>query len=167
MLHRRIGFSVVCTTALLIAMGAVHGQTLYKSVGADGRVVYSDQPPANGAVQKTFKFDNLPVSVVPGMAIPPSGSSTATAAAGNNAAGAQRQGDVVLYTAVWCGYCKAAKSYLGSKGVPYRELDVDTPAGKAAFAQLGVRGIPVLLANGQRLTGFTPQAYDAALRASR
>lgn len=164
--HRRTCFSVVCALALLIAMGAVHSQTLYKSVGADGRVVYSDQPPANGAVQKTFKFDNLPVSVVPGMAMPPSGGGTATAAAGN-AASAQRPGDVVLYTAVWCGYCKAAKSYLGSKGIPYREMDVDTPAGKAAFAQLGVRGVPVLQANGQRLAGFTPQAYDAALKVPR
>jgi len=164
--HRRTRLSVLCAMVLPTALVAVQAQTLYKSVGADGRVVYSDQPPANGAVQKAIKLDNLPVSVVPGMAVQPSGVVSATVASGN-AASAQRPGDVVLYTAVWCGYCKAAKSYLGSKGIPYRELDVDTPAGKAAFAQLGVRGIPVLQANGQRLTGFTPQAYDAALKVPR
>ena len=71
------------------------------------------------------------------------------------------RGDVVLYMATWCGYCKAAKSYLAGKGIAYRELDIDTPSGKAAFKQLGARGVPVLLTNGQKIAGFTPQAYDA------
>ena len=45
--------------------------------------------------------------------------------------------------------------------IAYRELDVDTPTGKAAFAQLGARGVPVLLTNGQRVSGFSTQSYDA------
>lgn len=69
--------------------------------------------------------------------------------------------------ATWCGYCKAAKAYLAQKGIAYRELDVDTPVGKAAFAQIGGRGVPVLLTNGQRLSGFSAQSYDAVFASQR
>ena len=139
--------------------GAVHAQTLYKSVDANGKVVYSDQPPASGAVQKTMKLESLPVSVVSGS--PPSPASPGQAPTGAPAAAAQPRGEVTLYMATWCGYCKAAKAYLAGKGIAYREFDVDTPTGKAAFAQLGARGVPVLLTNGQRVAGFTAQSYDA------
>lgn len=138
-------------------------QPLYKSVDASGKVVYSDKPPAPGAAEKTLKLDNLPVSVVPGASVVPSpgrGTPQTTAAA-------PPPGDVLLYMATWCGYCKAAKAYLGNKGIPYRELDIDTPAGKAAFAQLGAKGVPVLLTNGKRVSGFSPQSYDAVLVARK
>ncbi len=148
------------TLALIAAAltGTAHAQTLYKSVDASGKVVYSDQPPTSGAVQKTLKLESLPVSVVPGPA--PSAAAPGQAPAGTQTA-AQPRGEVTLYMATWCGYCKAAKAYLGGKGIAYRELDVDTPTGKAAFAQLGARGVPVLLTNGQRVNGFSAQSYDA------
>ncbi len=148
------------TLALIAAAltGTAHAQTLYKSVDASGKVVYSDQPPTSGAVQKTLKLESLPVSVVPGNPLPP-------ATPGQGPAEAQKatqpRGEVTLYMATWCGYCKAAKAYLGGKGIAYREFDVDTPTGKAAFAQLGARGVPVLLTNGQRVAGFSTQSYDA------
>src|SRR5258705_4552168 len=40
-------------------------ETLYKSVGPDGRVVYSDRPPADGRIEKTMTFENLPSSPLP------------------------------------------------------------------------------------------------------
>ena len=52
--------------ALAALMPMANAQTLYKSVGADGRVVYSDKPPTGAGVDKALKLDNLPVSVVPG-----------------------------------------------------------------------------------------------------
>jgi glutaredoxin len=148
------------TLALIAAAltGTAHAQTLYKSVDASGKVVYSDQPPASGAVQKTLKLESLPVSVVPGNPLPPTTPGQAPVEAPK---AAQPRGEVTLYMATWCGYCKAAKAYLGGKGIAYREFDVDTPTGKAAFAQLGARGVPVLLTNGQRVAGFSTQSYDA------
>jgi glutaredoxin len=110
-----------------------------------------------------MKLESLPVSVVPGMPPRPAG----RAAGQDEAAAAVPRGEVVLYMATWCGYCKAAKAYLAQKSIGYRELDIDTPAGKSAFAQIGGRGVPVLLTKGQRVTGFTPQAYDAVFVAKR
>ncbi|MBS1189755.1 MAG: Glutaredoxin [Rhodocyclaceae bacterium] len=34
-----------------------------------------------------------------------------------------------LYSASWCGYCRKAKAYLGERGIPYQEIDIDTPEG--------------------------------------
>lgn len=150
---------------LAACLGPASAQTLYKSVGADGRVVYSDKPPATGDAAKTLKLDTPPVSVVPGAA--PTAPTARAAHADSGAPAVQPRGEVVLYMAKWCGYCTAAKAYMAGKGIAYRELDVDTPAGKTAFAQLGARGIPVLLAGGQKISGFTPQAYDAVFVARK
>jgi glutaredoxin len=134
-------------------------ETLYKSVGPDGRVVYSDRPPADGRIEKTMTFENLPSSPLPASTAsyvdqlrkmnspPPSNVATS---------------GIVLYSAAWCGYCKQAKAYLARKGIPYQEFDVDTKNGMAAYAQAGGRrGVPLLFANGQRVQGFSPAAYDA------
>jgi glutaredoxin len=134
-------------------------ETMYKSVGPDGRVTYSDRPPTDGLIEKTMTFENLPSSPLP--------ESTVTyveqlrkmkASSPSNIA----TSGIVLYSAAWCGYCKQAKAYLAGKRIPYQEFDVDTRNGMAAYAQAGGRkGVPLLLADGQRVQGFSRAAYDA------
>ncbi|MBI4998243.1 MAG: glutaredoxin family protein, partial [Rhodocyclales bacterium] len=61
----------------------------------------------------------------------------------------------------WCGYCTQAKAWLASKRIAYREIDIDTPDGLASFAQAGGgKGVPLLVANGRRVQGYSPAAYD-------
>ena len=144
-----------CLTLLLIATHPFAGaQTLYKTVGADGKVVYSDRPPAEGKAQ-ALQQEQLPISIVPGMPPPAPGKAAAPKKA------AVQNGQAVLYMAQWCGYCRLARGYLARNGIAYREIDIDTPDGKAAFAEIGGRGVPVLLADGQRLAGFRESSYDA------
>lgn len=142
------------TFAFAAAVGA---QTVYKSVGPDGKVVYSDSPPVDGKNARKMKFDNLPASPLPAAArasVEQLKRSSSTAVPATTA--------VVLYSASWCGYCKAAKAYLGAHGIAYREIDVDTESGQAAYAQAGGgNGIPLLVAGGQRVQGFSQSAYDA------
>lgn len=142
----------ICLTLLLLALSPWgHAQTLYKSVDANGKVVYSDRPPASGNAT-TFDQTKLPVSIVPGMPVAPPGKAVVKKAI--------PKGDVMLYMAQWCGYCKAAKAYLAHKQIAYREFDIDTPDGKAAFAQIGGRGVPVLHASGKQVVGYTAKLYD-------
>ena len=149
---------------LLSAAGAVcpalAQQSLYKSVGPDGKVVYSDRPPADGKIEKTLKFDDLPASALPASASSyveqlrrlRASTPATTVPAGSN----------VLYSAVWCGYCKLAKAWLGSKNIAYQLIDIDTKEGMASFAQAGGgKGVPLLLAGSQRVQGFSASAYDA------
>ena len=152
------------TGAWLLASGTVaRAQTLYKSVGPDGRIVYSDKPPAEGRVDKTMSFENLPSSPVPAATL----SYVAQLRRLRESAPAAIEG-VVLYSATWCGYCRKAKAYLAARSVSYQEIDIDTPAGRSAFAQAGGgKGVPLLLAKGQRVQGFSADAYDALFATTR
>jgi glutaredoxin len=155
----RFAFLFMCGIAFA---GAVSAQTIYKSIGANGQVVYSDKAPTTGHLEKTMKFADLPSSTLPSTTASymeqfrrthPNNTAPEVATIGNG---------VTLYSAAWCGYCKKAKAWLAAKGVAYQDVDVDSPSGMAAFAQAtgGKGGIPVLMAKGQRVTGFSTAAYD-------
>ena len=163
-LLRRANVSCI-TTALAILLAGIavcaaqSTQKVYKSVGPDGKTVYSDRPPAEGAIDKTLTFENLPASPLPAetsayieqlrRTVMPTPASAPSAG-------------VVLYSAAWCGFCKRAKAYLAAHGIPYQEFDIGTKAGMAAFVSAGGgKGVPLLLADGRRVQGFTPAAYDA------
>lgn len=32
--------------------------------------------------------------------------------------------NVTIYTTTWCSYCRAAKSFFQSRGIPYEEIDL-------------------------------------------
>jgi len=154
-MRRMVRFAILLlwSAPALTAHGA---QTLYKSIGPDGRIVYSDRPPAEGRLEKTMAFENLPSSPLPSayveqlrkMGSPPAPAAMPTSG-------------VVLYSAAWCGFCKKAKAYMAGKGIQYREFDVNTKDGMAAFARAGGgKGVPLLLVDGQRVQGFSLAAYD-------
>jgi glutaredoxin len=156
---------VAVSAALLCAAAAppATAQTLYKSVGPDGRIVYSDRPPAEGRVDKTMSFENLPSSPVPAATL----SYVEQLRRLREASPPAVQG-VVLYSATWCGFCRKAKAYLAAKRVAYQEIDIDTPTGRSAFAEAGGgKGVPLLIAKGQRLQGFSAAAYDTVFTAGR
>ena len=145
--------------ATLLAGPGAFGDNVYRSISPDGRVVYSDQPPATGKLQKVYSFENLPASPVPEATQRYRQDLTSSM---NKRLAGQAAGGTQLYSASWCGYCRKAKAYLGQKGIAYREIDIDTAEGKASFAQAGGGGgIPLLLRNGQRVQGFSTAAYDA------
>lgn len=146
---------VIGVVFFMFALSPASAQTMYKSVTADGKVVYSDHPPADSKVLKTLTPDGTPSSALPVSAVEQLRRLRAlrpTAAASSG---------VVLYSAAWCGYCAKAKAYLATKGIAYREIDIDTSDGLASFAQAGGgKGVPLLIADGQRVQGFSPAAYD-------
>jgi glutaredoxin len=152
---------VLLLACALAASVAVPAQTVYKSVGPDGRIVYSDQPPTTGKLQKTMKFE-LASSALPASAASYMEQFRKTHPAGATVAAAGK--GVTLYSAVWCGYCKQAKAWLGGHGVAYTNVDIDAPGGTAALAQAsgGGGGVPVLVVDGHTLNGFSAGAYDAA-----
>lgn len=135
-------------------------QTLYKSVGPDGKTVYSDRPPSEGRVEKTLQFDNLPSSPVRPLA----GSVAKPVAKTPRPPEKRKSTEPVLYSASWCGYCKLAKAWLGENRIAYQEVDIDTPDGRAAYNDAGAgTGVPVLMTGDQYVKGFSPAAYEALL----
>lgn len=143
---------------MCISAASSVADTMYKSKRSDGRTVYSDRPPAEGRIEKTITFESLPSST-----LPKETSSYVDQLKKLRASApvvASRE-SIVLYSAAWCGYCTKAKAYLAGKGISYQEIDIDTNEGKAAFAQAGGgNGVPLLLAGGQHVQGFSAAAYD-------
>ena len=140
--------------------------TLYKSVAPDGTIVYSDQPPASGKVERTFNFANLPASPVPDSVT--QYRADLEKSMQRRLSGAADAKQPVLYMAKWCGYCRQAEAYLAEKKISYQRHDIDTPDGKRAFAEAGAgRGIPVIQVGAQKVRGFSRPAYDALFSAAR
>ncbi|MHC3826424.1 glutaredoxin family protein [Pseudomonas sp. G3-19] len=75
------------------------------------------------------------------------------------------QARVVLYATDWCGYCKQTRRFLDSKGIPFKEFDIEKDAeARKAYEALGGRGIPLIDVNGTLIRGFDPDEILAALK---
>jgi glutaredoxin len=152
-------FSIFLLACLLLASSS-NAQTVYKSIGPDGRTVYSENPPTEGKIVKTMKFDFLPSSEIPAAAAA-NGEQSLKSTSGSTAAKPRMDG-VVLFSATWCGYCKKAKAYLAANHIAYQEFDIDTESGHAAFVHAGgKKAVPLLFVDQQPVQGFSPEGYDS------
>jgi glutaredoxin len=70
-----------------------------------------------------------------------------------------------VYSTVWCGVCKQAKSYLKARGVPFTEYDIEKHSlAKAEFKRLGGKGVPLITVGTQRMSGFNSARLDKMLK---
>lgn len=76
---------------------------------------------------------------------------------------------IEIYSAVWCGYCHAAKQYLDKLGVKFTDYDIEQDPSKAeeCVSKSGQMGIPVLDIGGEIIIGFDRPKIDAALKANK
>lgn len=144
--------------------------TIYKTIGPDGKVIYSDKPSSAGGPSKTVSYKSMPASPLPASVLRyqqeiQQGLKNRLAEADKPIA----RNQVTLFTAPWCGYCRQAKSYLGEHNIPYTEYNIDTPEGMKIYSASseGSSGIPLLLSHGQRKVGFSREGYDSLFSGSR
>lgn len=74
---------------------------------------------------------------------------------------------VIVYSTPTCPYCRAAKRYLASRGIPFEDIDVSRNRAAAIemIRKSGQQGVPVLDINGEIIVGFDRPRIDAALAA--
>jgi glutaredoxin len=97
----------------------------------------------------------------------PRGTAPGAAAAGGGAGAAPV---VTIYGTSWCGACKAARSYLAERKVPFADKDIERDPAAAAelrekAARLGVPAdrVPILDVRGRLLVGFDRARLEALL----
>jgi len=76
--------------------------------------------------------------------------------------------DVLMYGAVWCGYCAKARRYMDSKGITYYEHDIDKPGeGREQYDDLGGKGVPLFQVGGEVMRGYSPGGLQKLVNEKR
>jgi glutaredoxin len=142
-----------CFCALLLAAGAASAQGLYRNVDANGRVTYTDRPPAANASPA------------------PVGRSGAGAGASAQLPFELRQivqrYPVTLYTGDDCAPCATGRQLLQTRGIPFDERTVKSSEDIAALERLsGRNGLPLLTIGSQQLKGYSDAEWSQYLDAA-
>lgn len=61
--------------------------------------------------------------------------------------------NIVLYKSTTCPQCKVVKMKLDKKGLPYEEVYTDNMS-VAELAKEGVKGIPTMFVDGEKMTNI-------------
>lgn len=132
-------------------------QGVYRIVGPDGRVTFSDQPPpANGASAGARSNPSASAGgAATGPALPFELRQVAT------------RYPVVLYTGNDCAPCNSGRNLLNARGIPYTEKTVTTADDAEALKRLtGEVSLPFLTIGAQRLRGFSDTEWTQFLNAA-
>jgi glutaredoxin len=149
----RLGSWAFGVVAALLAT-ALAAQPIYRIVGPDGRVTYSDKPPAAAGLGKVTEAGRAP-----------------DADAANplplNLRTAARQYPVTLYTTANCTPCATGRALLVRRGVPFTEKTVSSPEDAEALHRLsGESALPLLTIGAQQIKGWTEGQWQLYLDAA-
>lgn len=153
---RFLAISAVALAAGSLLAAAAQAQQIYRIVGPDGKITFSDQPP------------------------PPSSNAKVTSGAGNSGSGAAHNSalpfelrqiaskyPVTLYTGENCSPCVSARTMLTTRGVPFTEKTVITNDDSQALQRIsGDNSLPFATIGGQQLKGFSDSEWTQFLNAA-
>lgn len=153
-LHRRSRLSALALLASLLA-APVLAQGVYRIVGPDGKVTYSDQPPPTTAPARPLG----------------GASSGASAGASTQLPYELRQVSsrypVTLYTGRDCAPCNSGRNLLNARGIPYSEKTIETPQDSEALKRLsGETSLPFLTIGSQQIKGYSDTEWTQFLDAA-
>lgn len=124
---------------------------LYKVVGPDGKITYTDRPPSDQPAQALksngakSSNDNLPFEL-------------------------QRVAvkyPVTLYTSPNCGACDTGRQFLKTRGVPFQEKTIVTNEDIRAFSKLeGTDQLPVVRIGQKQIIGFSQTEWASYVDAA-
>ena len=153
---------------LLLFAAAAWAGSIYKWVDKNGVVHYSDGAPEgegiNGDIETRPAVDGDSTPTVesentetPSATTPPPQVDTR-----------RKDAEVEIYTTSWCHYCEQTKRYFRSRGIRFKEYDIekDRAAARRHRRYNPRGGVPVTVINGQPIIGYAPDAFGRALQGS-
>jgi glutaredoxin len=147
-------FTTVLACAALTLGASAHAQTVYRIVGPDGKVSFSDQPPPASSKAKVTTGTT-------------GGGSASNASLPFELKEVVQRYPVTLYTSASCAPCASARNLLNSRGVPFTERTVNSNEDGEALKRIsGDTTLPFGTIGSQQLKGFSDvewmQYLDAA-----
>ncbi len=145
----------IAACALITCAAAAFAQPVYRIVGPDGKVSFSDKPP----VESNSK-------TAPGKSAASGGGAPASALPFELRQVASKY-PVTLYTGENCSPCQSARSMLITRGVPFTERTVNTNEDIQALQRLsGDSILPFGTIGGQQLKGYSDSEWTQFLNAA-
>lgn len=124
---------------------------LYKVVGPDGKVTYTDRPSTDR----------------PSQTIRANGAASATGSLPLELRQVVGKYPVTLYTSGSCAPCDQGRSLLQRRGIPYTEKSIETQEDVNALKRLeGISQVPVVRIGQQQLQGFEEREWTSYLDAA-
>lgn len=147
----------LCWAPLIALLAALPAHAQYKVVGADGKVTYTDRPPAASTGKVTSLSSRGGVAGGPTDAALPLELRQPAA-----------KYPVTLYTVGGaCEPCESARQLLRQRGIPYSEKQVLSPEDSEALERLsGGRDAPTLAIGTQMMRGYAPAVWSSYLDAA-
>lgn len=152
---RRAGRCSLLGLALALSALPVLAQGVYRIVGPDGRVTFSDQPPATANARPADT----------------SAANSAPQVSGGQLPYELRQVvgryPVTLYTGKECAPCNSGRNLLNARGIPYAEKQVNSADDAEALKRLsGETSLPFLTIGGQQIKGYSDTEWTQFLDAA-
>jgi glutaredoxin len=151
----RVRLAAIAAVVGLSLCGANALAQVYRIVGPDGRVTFSDRPPpdAKGTPAQTLQL--------------PAAGGSSTAGLPLELRNATSRFPVVLYTGVDCAPCVSARSFLTRRGVPFTEKTVTSDEDiKALQGIAGVARLPFATIGSQHVRGYSEPEWAEYLDAA-
>jgi len=146
-------FGAALAALLALTATPLQAQAVYRIVGADGKVTFSDKPPTTAA-----KATGLETS---------SPANTGNPALPFELRQAVTKYPVTLYTAKDCVPCDNGRKLLQTRGVPFSEKTITTADDSEALQRLsGGNALPFMTLGGQQMKGFSPTEWTQYLSAA-
>lgn len=145
-----------CVATLLLVACAAQAQSVYRIVGPDGKVTFSDKPPLNPATVSVTGRGGKPVPVRAEETVLPFDLRQSMA-----------RYPVTLYSGPGCVPCTAGRLLLQGRGVPYTEFNVSSNADIDALQRIsGDNSLPFLTVGGQKIKGYSQTEWTQFLNAA-
>ncbi len=142
--------------ALLVAALAAHAQMTYRWVDKEGKVHYTDRPPAPGEAAKVEQKRPAQLGADQTMSY--------------LLRKATADYPVTLYTQTDCGeVCKQGRDHLAKRGVPFSEKTVTTEDDLKALRAVVGEGeliVPVMQVGSKSSRGYLASSWDSLLDAA-
>ncbi|MGQ3002196.1 MAG: glutaredoxin family protein [Hydrogenophaga sp.] len=133
----------------------VLAQGVYRIVGPDGKVTYSDQPPPATTPARPVGGTAAGVSAGASAQLPFELRQTSS------------RYPVTLYTGRDCAPCNSGRNLLNARGIPYSEKTVETPQDAEALKRLsGEASLPFLTIGSQQIKGYSDTEWSQFLDAA-
>ncbi|MDD2843537.1 MAG: glutaredoxin family protein [Rhodoferax sp.] len=144
---------------ILLGWGQLQAQTVYRSVGPDGQVTFSDMP--GGASANNVTPVDSTAAAAP-LAAAPSG-----AALPFELRQVVGKYPVTLYTSSNCAPCDSGRKLLLGRGVPFSEKTISSAQDAEAFQRLsGSNSVPFMTLGAQQVAGFSASEWNDYLTAA-